>query len=329
MLFQNKSQIFLWFAIVLGVGCSQPESESDSSSVVVQLNWYPESEHGGLYQGLAAGAYAEAGLKVEIQPGGRATPVGPELELGRAQFAIANADDVVMYRAEGIDVVAVLAAMQNHPRCILARKDSGVESFDDLSGKTFQRQAGRAFVEFLRSKGILEGVQEVPYHGSIASMVADAEIVIQGYSCSEPLLAQQQGIDVNTLMVSDLGFNPYSSVLVTTGKLIRENPDLVQTFVDVTRQGWQAYLTDSTKGNELILSANEQGMTAEALEFGATAMRELAMPDGGEIDSVGKMTDERWQTLYQQLVELELVDPSKVKAEECFTLQFLSQSASD
>ncbi|MFU7561787.1 ABC transporter substrate-binding protein [Roseiconus sp. JC912] len=289
----------------------------------VQLNWYPESEHGGLYQALTEGFYKDAGLEVSIQPGGRATPVGPELELGRAQFAIANADDVVIFRAQGLDVVAVMAAMQNHPRCIIARQDSGVEGFDDLAGKTFQRQAGRAFVEFLRAKKYLENVQEVPYHGSIASMVADPNVVIQGYSCAEPLLAKQQGIEVNTLMVSDLGFNPYSSVLVTTGKLIRENPAMVQTFVDATREGWKRYLTDGAKGNKLILSINEQGMTEEALQFGAESMVDLAMPNDASIDTVGSMTSERWQTLYEQLVELKVVESDKVKADECFTLQFL------
>jgi NitT/TauT family transport system substrate-binding protein len=312
-------------AMLLLAGCrsESPQPEDGLEDVSVQLNWYPESEHGGLYQAAASGAYREAGLDVTIQPGGRATPIGPELELGRSQFAIANADDVILFRNQGLDVVAVMAAMQNHPRCILARSDSGVKHFEDLAGKTFQRQAGRAFVEFMRSKGLLEGVKEVPYHGSIASMVADPNIVIQAYSCAEPLLAEQQGIEVKTLMVSELGFNPYSSVLVTTGKLIKEQPELVARFVDVTRQGWRDYLTEGRQGNEAILQANQEGMTAEALQFGATAMRDLAMPDDAPLESVGMMTEQRWQTLYDQLVELELVDPQKVDVRECFTLQFV------
>ena len=90
-------------------------AEASETSVAVQLNWYPESEHGGVYQALADGTYADAGLEVEIRPGGRATPVAPELELGRVQFAFANADDVVVYRRQGMDIVAVLAAMQDNP----------------------------------------------------------------------------------------------------------------------------------------------------------------------------------------------------------------------
>ncbi|MCO8120478.1 ABC transporter substrate-binding protein [Stieleria sp. TO1_6] len=298
-------------------------TSTGGTAVTVQLNWYPESEHGGLYQALASGDYANQDLAVQIRPGGRATPIGPELSLGRCQFAIANADDVMIFREQGIDVVAVMAAMQNHPRCVLAQTSSGVQSFDDLGGKTFQRQAGRAFVEFMRAKGLLQDVKEVPYHGSIASLVADPTIVIQGYSCAEPLLARQQGVDVTTLMVSDLGFNPYSSVLVTTGKLIREQPQMVQRFVDATRQGWRDYLSDGKLGNAAILAANSEGMTAEALEFGAQVMRDLAMPEGAEIETVGTMNEQRWTTLFDQLVELDLVHADKVQAKDCYTLQFL------
>ena len=317
---QSASLAFLF--VLSGCDSSPKETSRGGTPIRVQLNWYPETEHGGLFQALADGSYEGQGLAVTIKPGGRGAPIGPELALERSQFAIANADDVIIFRQQGMDVVAVMAAMQDHPRCILARKDSGVESFDDLRGKTLQRGES-AFVEFMRSKGILEGVKEVPYYGSIASLVSDPNIVIQAYSCAEPLLAKQKGLDVNLLMVSELGFNPYSSVLVTTGKLIQEQPDLVQRFVDVTRAGWRAYLTDGKKGNDAILAVNQEGMTAEALEFGAAAMRDLAMPDDAPPQSIGTMTAARWEELFGQLEQLNLVDPKKVNAGDCYTLQFL------
>jgi NitT/TauT family transport system substrate-binding protein len=300
-----------------------PPTEVTTSTVLVQLNWYPEAEHGGVYQAAADDTFADANLQVEIRPGGRATPVAPELELGRVHFAFANADDVVVYRRQGMDIVAVLAAMQDSPRCILVREDSGVKSFEDLAGMTLQRQTGRPFLKFMRSRGILDNVTEVPYHGSVSSLVGDSNIAIQAYSFAEPLLAQQQGVKVRCLMVSDLGWNPYSSVLITTGKLIKSDPDLVRSFVQATRRGWQNYLTDASKGNVAILRANEHGMTAEALEFGSTELRSLAMPDEMPLESVGMMTLERWQQLVEQMDALEENPTVEVKPEDCFTIEFL------
>ncbi len=315
--------------VVFAAGCNaagdrtaSPESQS-SSAVTVQLNWYPEAEHGGVYQAVADGTFAETGLQVEIRPGGRATPVAPELELGRVQFAFSNADDVVVYRRQGLDIVAVLAAMQDSPRCILVREESGAKTFEDLAGMTLQRQPGRPFLEFMRSRGILDKVQEVPYHGSVSSLVSDPNIAIQAYSFAEPLLAEQQGVKVRRLMVSDLGWNPYSSVLITTGDLIRSDPELVRKFVQSSRRGWQHYLTDPTAGNAVILAANQHGMTAEALRFGSSELRNLAMPNDLPPQSVGMMTLERWSTLVEQMDDLDPKESGKVKPEDCFTTEFL------
>lgn len=299
------------------------EVTASARTVLVQLNWYPEAEHGGVYQAASDGTFADADLQVEIRPGGRATPVAAELELGRVHFAFANADDVVVYRREGVDIVAVLAAMQDSPRCILVREDSGVKSFEDLAGMTLQRQTGRPFLKFMRSRGILDKVTEVPYFGSVSSLVGDSNIAIQAYSFAEPLLAQQQGVKVRCLMVSDLGWNPYSSVLITTGKLIKSDPELVRSFVQATGRGWQNYLTDASKGNAAILRANEHGMTAEALEFGSKELRLLAVPDEKPLESVGMMKLERWQQLVEQMDAMEENSATQVKPENCFTTEFL------
>lgn len=328
-LFQS---VLLGFLLAFFVGCNSssdtrsttlPTGDDAANRVSVQLNWYPEAEHGGLYQAAADGTYAADDLEVEIRPGGRATPVAPELELGRVQFAFANADDVVVYRRQGMDIVAVLAAMQNSPRCILVREDSGAESFADLAGMTLQRQTGRPFLKFMRSRGILDDVNEVPYHGSVSSLVGDPKIAIQAYSFAEPLLAEQQGAKVRCLMVSDLGWNPYSSVLITTGTLIRTQPDLVRRFVQATRKGWQNYLTDASKGNAAILQANEHGMTAEALEFGSQGLRQLAMPSELPIEQVGNMTSDRWKQLVEAMDALEPDSAGQVEPEDCFTTEFL------
>lgn len=297
----------------------------------VQLNWYPEVEHGGVYQGFVDGTYQDAGIEMTIRPGGRETPIAPELLLGRSQFAITNADDVVLFRNGGADIVAVLAAVQDHPRCLMVRADSGVEGFEDLSGMTLQCQPGRAFLPFLRKRGYLEGVREVPYFNSIAAMVSDPKTMVQAYSVAEPLVARQQGLEVRTLMVSDLGWNPYSSVLVTTGDLIRQSPDLVHRVVRATQQGWAAYLDSPDVANEVILKENGHSITAEALQFGSEEMRPLVYGGVREVTEItdaqraglGKMQADRWQRLLDQMAELDLIEDGAITPKDCFTNEFL------
>lgn len=323
-----------FFAItgLISIGCGRASQSSAVKGdavqqVTVQLNWYAEAEHGGIYQAKADGTYEAAGFDVDIRPGGRATPVAAEVVMRRADFAITNADDVVLFRNAGSDIVALMAALQDNPRCILVRADSQMTSWEGLKGMTFQRQEGQGFVEFLRARGVLDGVKEVPYFNSVANLVADPNVAAQAYSFAEPFLAQEAGAEVRTWMVSDLGWNPYSSVLVTRGELIRDQPKLVAEFVAATQKGWQNYISDPTQGNVAVLAANQHGMTSAALEFGSKALVELARPDGMPMEQVGRMTTERWQALIDQLVEIKVIQPGSVNASECFTDRFLDTNS--
>src|SRR5579863_7693371 len=54
-------------------GCAKHREQVPGSSlfkITVQLDWVPEPEHGGLYQAQAKGYFTQAGLDVNIVPGG-------------------------------------------------------------------------------------------------------------------------------------------------------------------------------------------------------------------------------------------------------------------
>lgn len=323
-----RIKILRWTALWLlccCLGCggpAQPDVLTTNAGqrmpVVLQLNWYPEAEHGGFYAALVEGIFAAEGLDVEIRPGGRATPVAAELSLGRAQFAISNAADVLLFREQGADVVAVMAAMQDNPRCIIVREDSDVENLQQLAGLTLQLGTGRPFVEFLKQSGVLQGVQVVPYFGTVSQLVTTPNIAQQGYVFSEPLLAEEAGVPVRALMVSDLGFNPYASVLVTSGQTLRDRPELVEKVVRTCVRGWEQYLETPDATNEYIVTQNKHGLTLAALTYGVKKMQPLVLPNKNSTDSLGLMTLERWQKLLEQMSELGLVSADKVTAKDCY-----------
>lgn len=202
-----------------------PVDGSGAQRVTLMLNWYPEAEHGGFYAAQVHGIFKKYNLDVEIRPGGENSPVAQELVTGRVQFAIANADDVLLFREQGADIVSLLAPIQQTPRCVLVRADSGIDSLSKLKGMTLQANKGQAFLNFMEVRGMLEGVQVIPYAGSVAQFVADKNTAIQAYNFSEPQLAEEKGVPVKTLMLSEIGFNPYASCLVATGDTIKQNGD--------------------------------------------------------------------------------------------------------
>ena len=296
------------------------------TKVTLLLNWYPEAEHGGFYAAQVLGIFEQYGLDVEIRPGGKTIVVPQELILGRIQFGVANADDVLVARNQDLDLVGLMAPIQDGPRCILTRKDSGIDSFEKLKNVKLQIDATRPYVPFLKSKGfILEGVEVVPYFGSVAQVVADKGVACQGYNFSEPFMARKEGVEVNELMLSSIGYNPYASLLVTTEKYVKTKPEICEKMVKASIEGWRKYLENPDATNAVILKNNKQGLDKAALDFGVEAMKKLCIPEGESKAIVGQMSLDRWSQLYETLGTLKMIDGTKGSPASAFTDRFLRE----
>jgi NitT/TauT family transport system substrate-binding protein len=295
--------------------------------ITLSLNWFPEAEHGGYYAALVHGYFRDEGLKVDIEPGGPSAPVVARVSTDPWRIGVENADKLLLGRAQQADVVAVFAPIQNSPRCLLVHADSGLESFDDLArqrGLTLAMNPGQPFAQFLAKKLPLDNLRVVPYPGNVTQFLLDKQLVQQAYSFSEPFVAQQQGAQTRTLMVSDLGFNTYTSMLVVNRALIRERPDVVQKMVRASRRGWQTYLDNPTQTNQHIHGLNSE-MNLDVLTFGVEALKPLCLPYDMPASTLGLMTPERWETLTLQMVEAGSLDAGSVDAFRSFTLEFLTE----
>lgn len=322
-------------ALFITAGCnsqSQPAAPENSSSTgntapaataaKLALNWYPEVEHGGFLAAQTLGLFQRQNLAVEIIPGGPGAPqlVITELAAGRIQFAVSDADNVVKARAAGVPVVALLAPLQNSPRCIMTHAASGFKSLAEIHDIELAISDARPFALWMKKKLPLTNVTMVPFNGLVGEFLVKPAFAQQAYVFSEPFLAKEQGSDPQVLMVSDIGFNPYASLLITTEQVISEQPLLVKQVVAASVEGWQQYLQDPAATNADIHKMNSE-MTPAALEFGVNAMKPLCQPPAEQPSC--SMLLERWQTLVSQIEEINDIEPGTVKPQECFTLKFL------
>ncbi|MCA8987620.1 MAG: ABC transporter substrate-binding protein [Planctomycetaceae bacterium] len=303
----------LWL-ICLVAGCQKPETDSGSSetrsdsavSVTLALNWLPEAEHGGFYAALLNGTYQEAGFEVEILPGGPDSPVIQRVALNRVTFGVSNADRILMGRAQGAPVVALMAPLQHSPRCILVHAEAGIENWDQLQNVTLAMSDAPAFSHFLRKKLPLTDVKIVRNSGTIAEFLQDKRFAQQAYVFSEPIIARKQGASTKELLVSDLGFDPYSSVLITSEDWVKEHPQQVQAFVNASIAGWKSYLENPGPVHDHLQTINPE-MPRSVLDKGVEALKPLCLDADGTF--TGGMTQGRWDALELQLIELSLMEP--------------------
>lgn len=324
----RSAKVACLLALVLSVvaGCQSPTApppadQSKPRPVTLALNWFPEAEHGGFYAALVHGYYDEEGLDVTILPGGPGAPVIQQVATGRVDFAVANADQVLLGRDQGAPVVAVMTAMQDSPRCIMVHEKSGINSLLELKDMTLAVGSGKPFSQFLLKRLGDAGLTVVPYQGNVALFLERDDVAQQAYVFSEPFMARQQGAEPKCLMVSELGFNPYTSLLITSDSRVADEAELVGKMVRATVRGWRKYLADPAETNQYIHEQNRE-MTPEILAYGAEAIGPLCLPAGADPGSLGRMTAERWEALAGQLVEIELLNQPDVW-KQAYALEFL------
>lgn len=294
--------------------------DSETPQVVLALNWFPEAEHGGYLAASHLGLYETAGLDVEVRNGGgkAAETVIKELTVGRIQFAISSADLVIEARAAGAPIVALAAPLQHSPRCIMVHQSAGFQKLEDLSGVELAISDQRGFAMWLKHKVPLTDVTFVPFSGGVGEFVLKDNFAQQGYTFSEPFSAKEKGSDPQTLMLSDIGYDPYTCILVTTEEMIASQPEMVRSMVTASVEGWSRYLADPVATNDYITTINPE-MGADMLAFGVEAMKPLL---GDEETGCG-MEASRWTTMIGQLEEIGKVEVGAVKAEDCFNTSFL------
>ena len=109
---------------------------SAMDEVVFGTNWLAQAEHGGFYQSVADGTYAECGLDVSIVSGGPQVNNRALMIAGKIDYHMGG-DMLQAFNAvkEGIPVVSVAAIFQKHPQVILAHPGKA-NSFEDLKNLT-------------------------------------------------------------------------------------------------------------------------------------------------------------------------------------------------
>lgn len=300
-----------------------PAGDAAPAQLRLALNWKPEPEFGGIYEAQRRGLFAERGLALEIT-GGPGAPVVQMVEAGKVELGIAAADEVVIARDRGSDVVAVFATYQTSPQGIMAHAARGAASLAELfaGGGTLAVEPGLPYVKWFEKRFDLSKWKVVPYGYSIAPFLQDPQLAQQVFVTSEPIAARRAGADPKVFGIAESGFDPYAAVVIAKGEYVKQHGARVAAAVAAMRAGWRAYLDDPGPANEGMGRLNRE-MDAETFRLGAEAQKPLIEDAFAKQHGIGAMSLARWETLAKQLRELGLVDRD-VDPAACFAVEEFS-----
>ena len=296
--------------VVAAAGCEKGGNDSKPpAKVKLQLNWKPEPQFGGFYAAEVNKIYDKYGLAVDITAGGAGAPTVEMVGAGTVPFAIVSGDEIIRARANGNPVVALFAVYQVNPQGIMTRASRGFKSLADVfshSG-TLAIERGLPYSDFLEKKYGFGQLKIVPSpFGDLTLYRTQQDYAMQCFVTSEPLAARKAGVEPQTFLIAASGYNPYTTVLATSEKFLRSNPELAASMVRAVREGWQSYLADPDSTNEYMGKLNPT-MDAQTFKDSAEAQKPLIETAETRTLGIGAMTNARWQALIHQLTDLKVI----------------------
>ena len=255
-----KKIIMLSILVISIFSCS---SENEINKVSLALDWYPNSNHAGIFYAKDKGYFLDEDLDVEVYTPSDPSSILQTVASGRDQFGISYQPDLLLARSEGVPVVAISSIVKTPLNSIMTLKKSGISDPSKLKGKTIGYPGIPLNIGILQS--ILEGqgltiddvnLVDVGFDLVPALLSSRVDAVIGAFWSHESILIELEGEEVNILKFQDWGIPEYHElVLVTSEKYLYENKEIVESFVKSFRKGFEGSIESNSESMESLISA--------------------------------------------------------------------------
>lgn len=331
------------------------------AQIVIQTDWFPEAEHGTVYQLLGDDYRIDAdtkrvtgslidsdgtdtGVDVQIRAG------GPAIGGTRVAEAMATDSDITLgfvntdsaaFNYDTIATLAVVGTLEKNPQMIMWDPATypDVTSIADLGrqGITINVFSAGSFLDVFVATGVLERSQLDPsYDGSPARFISEGgRIAQQGFASAEPYLYEKTftewGRPVEYQLIHDAGFQIYAQPLAIRAADKDALSECLKKFVPLVQRASVAYLEDGSRANRIIVEAVEQYDTFWVYEqgvadFSTNVQRELGLVGNGDDGTIDNFDLDRVNRVLEQLREADLDIPADIRADDLYTNEFIDPS---
>jgi NitT/TauT family transport system substrate-binding protein len=321
-----KKIVYLMLGLALSLsacGTSQPKQES-LTKIRLPVGYIANIQFSPLYAAIEKGFFKEAGLEVEFDYSFETDGV-KLVGAGELPFAVVSGEQVLLARAQGIPVTYVAAWYQQFPISVVAKSELGIATPQDLKGKKIGLPGlfGANYIglrALLFSAGLSESDVQLESVGfnQVEVLATDQQQVVVGYAANEPIQLKAQGFDVTELRVADYT-NLAANGVLTSEKMIAEDPELVKAFVGAFLKGVQYTIEHPDEVYELsakyIPNFADLDQTVQK-EILATSIEMWKAP------RLGYSEPQAWENMQDVLLNMGLIT-EKMDLSKAFTNSFV------
>ena len=316
---------------ILVAGCSNAEPTSQragsladvcSPTVAIQTDWYPQAEHGGIYELLGSDYVVDAtagtttgplvvdgvdsGVNLQIRAGGPfiESPVVTEMFL----------DDTIMFGYVGTDVaisryaeaptLAVFNALTINPQIILwnADKHPQVSTIAEIAGAVAAVSVfgDRPYMRYLVAQGVVPPEKvDTNYKGNL--LLATDNIAHQGFATSEPYryrTLESGAITTAYQLVHDAGWTSYPQNLAINKLRLEELRPCLAALVPILQQAQINFVDNPERTIATIVDVVTQlntswSQTSELARYAVDTMQQLDLVGNGTTPTFGDFESPR------------------------------------
>ncbi len=252
---------------LLAAGCGEKSEDTGAKpeKLDLELDFYPNPDHSGIYEALRKGYFAGAGL--DVAPHNPSDPSAPIklVAAGHADLGISYEPEVLLARDQGLDVVAVGALVNRPLTSLISLRKANVKSVRDLKGKRVATAGIPYQAKFLQAilaraglkpsdikqVDVAEGLLPAILNGRVQAMFG-------GYPNVEGVELAQRGKQPRVVPANKLGVPPYDElVLVAQGKRLQDDPEPIRLFLAALERGTRTAQHDPQGVVKALQNANK------------------------------------------------------------------------
>lgn len=334
-------------------------------TVVIQTDWFPESEYGFLYQllgpnytidkakkkliGPLVSGGQDTGVKVEIRTGGPAIgfqQVSAQMYADKSiTLGQVSTDEAIQNSAEQ-PTLAVVSPLEISPIMIMWNKDKHPE-FNTIAdiGQTDTKilyYQTDTYMQYLLGAGLVRASQlDGSYDGTLGRwQQSDGDIANGGFATSEPYIAANElrgkkYPNTELQLINDTGYPMYGQALTIRPEDKEKLTPCLRKLVPIIQQATVDFITKPEPTNAVVIKAVQtfkdfwqysDGMAKYAVK----TMSDLGLISNGPNKTLGDMQTERVKRMVDILTPILAAQRKPVKdgltPEQLFTNEYINQN---
>ncbi len=316
MKFDFSAKIGFLLLLLTVLTANAASAEETAGPVYYRLKWLFNCSVAGDLVADESGYFKEKGLTVKIRPGSPERDAIKELELGRAQFGAASADQVIRALDKGAHIVVIAQLFQKNPlQWIYRPARTRVRTPLDLKGKVVGITYGGIDENIM--KALLAKYRIRTSDLSLYSVRYDFTPFYQGKVDLWPIYRNAQGPIIGDKIKSGgeavdyfdpdaHGIHTVANSVITSDAVFKGRPRMVAEFLDALLKGWETAM-DEKNAEKTVRTIHrfDDGTPIEVIEKQLALTRKFIKP-GKEV-KIGTIDFPAWRQTEQMMVDQQLI----------------------